>query len=819
MFNFIFFIMKQNYFFKFVIVMIAALFIGNYATAQTCGNPPTNVISFFMTSTQGGGSGFLNGATVTFPTVPNDDPKGIYLNMSGSFSGNYVQINNGGGDGKNIQGQISGSTCVWLIGNSLAAGGRVILESWNSSNNLIDFQVNLNDYSWYPYYYIVTSGNKGDIKLLISKVQQPHLSPAQNQNDGPKLVNLTELLTPVIGENGNESLPFMYQATAAWGDFNNDGNLDLFMMGMYEKYFEFEDGVPIQNIDEDGNPIPLPDGEITSSSWQAIKCTRLYKNNGDGTFTRVSHPFPHTNRGAVAWLDYDNDGNLDIIIFGLTGNGRFTGIYRNQGSAGNYEFVEELPGEFEYLEGDSDDRSTRMIAVADYNNDGWVDVALTGRSEDSGRRVSLYMNLEGQGFQKMDYLVNGQPFIQHNGGTIAWADYNKDGYLDLLTFGYLQDGQDGLYPDYDFTHGGSMFLYKNNGDGTFANPIQIPAGEDGEIAWGDFNNDGYTDFVFGNFSWWPEPNNGWQSYIYMNKGDGTFEQFYNNQVGINGDQGISVSLGDVNNDGYEDIIQNKANPSAIFLNNAGVFPFVRQNLLFYEEGATRNDRSGVVTLVDFDNDKDLDLFANGYDDTKGQSHLWRNDLDELEGIPVNQAPSAPANLKATIDGEGATVFTWDASTDDLTPQIALRYNLYVKQGDIVKSVLPADLETGRLKVNETLAPIMGTAYKMSGLEGEFEWGVQAIDNAKNTSKFTKAGLVGIPKLNKTPVNVIGKKQAIELKAADALRGAVNVYSISGVNLYSKAGQINGTTVELPAGIYVVKVASAEGISVCKVVVK
>ena len=617
----------------------------------------------------------------------------------------------------------------------------------------------------------------------------------------------------------------MYQATAAWGDFNNDGYLDLLMMGMYEKYFEFDDdGNPIPNIDEDGNEIPLPDGDITSDTWQAIYTTRLYKNNGDGTFTRVPTPFPGMHRGAAAWLDYDNDGNLDLIIYGLrSDNSRFTGIFRNQGPDKGYSFVEELPGVFEYIDVDSDDRAPRMIAVGDYDNDGWVDIALTGRSDadgESGRVVSLYKNIEGQDFMKIGSLVDGKPFVQQNGGTIAWGDYNRDGFLDLITFGWLANNQGDYYSGDDFSNNGVGCLYTNNGDGTFSEPITFPAGEDGEVAWGDFNNNGYLDFVFGNYSWWPSPWNDWRSFIYMNNGDGTFDAYNNDDVGIRGDQGISLALGDVNNDGYEDIVQNKAWPAAaVFLNNAGKFPFVRQNLPLGDAQEDLNVRSGVISLVDYNNDGALDIFLNGYDDRKVQSHLLRNDLDTEEGIPANQPPSVPTNLKATVDDEGATVFTWDPSTDDLTPQAALRYNLYVKQGDVIKSVLPADLTTGRLKVNETLAPIMGTSYKMYGLDGDYEWGVQAIDNGKSASKFAKMYPTGIPKVNSTAVAVIGNKQGIELKAASNLQGEVNVFSVSGVKVFSQNGQINGTTVSLPSGVYIVKTASAGGTSVNKVVVK
>ena len=683
--------------------------------------------------------------------------------------------------------------------------------------------------------------------VLIAVLFGFSAASAQDE-EGPKLVNLTEIVNPVIGENGPEPFPLLFRAAEAWGDFNNDGYLDLLMFGAYQKYFEFdEDGEPIPNIDEDGNELPLTynvrglsGGNITSDSWQGINCTRLYKNNGDGTFTQVPHPFPHLCRGGIAWLDYDNDGNLDVIMLGQTVDGRYTGIFRNQGADNDFAFVDELPGEFENLHVEGDIRPSRVIAVADYDNDGWVDVLLNGRSDtpnEGGRTVSLYRNLEGQGFQKMEYLVDGErPLIRHNGGSIAWGDFNNDGFLDLITFGYLAGGDQktDVYPEIADIPGGAVLLYKNNGDGTFSFPDIFPAGEDGEIAFGDFNNNGYLDFIFGNYSWWPSPWNGWQSFIYMNNGDGTFEAFNHEAAGIRGDQGISLALGDVNNDGYEDIVNNKGYQAAVFFNNEGELPFVRQNFVFAQTEGTNNLRAGAISLVDIDNNGALDIFANGRNGSDNEdadggigitlmySHLWKNDLDEAEGIPFNQPPSAPSNLQATVDADGFTVFTWDPATDDLTPQIALRYNLYVKQGDVISMVLPADLTTGRLKVNDALAPIMGTTYKMWGLDGEYEWGVQAIDNGKMGGKFAVAGQENSIRMidNKIAVNVVGKKGAIELRSTSALQGTVSVYSISGMNLYTQTGQINGATVDLPAsGVYIVKVASPQGISVQKVVVK
>jgi len=342
------------------------------------------------------------------------------------------------------------------------------------------------------------------------------------------------------------------------------------------------------------------------------------------------------------------------------------------------------------------------------------------------------------------------------------------------------------------------------------------------------------DFILSGYSWWPAPYKDWRYDLYENNGDGTFTLHNNEAIGFPGTQTVTQAWGDLNNDGFEDIVATRVHPTSIFFNDGGNLPFVRNELIFDEDNLKNPDYpqldilGGTICLVDYDNDNDLDIYTNGYDDWgrahNKRSYLLRNDLDELEGLPINKAPSAPKNLQVAVDGEGVVTFSWDAATDDLTPQAALRYNLYVKQNGLTHMVLPADLITGRLKVNETLAPIMGTSYKMFGLNTDEEllWGVQAIDNAKIGGKFAKSNAepINIPSLKKNgSVKVIGLNQTIQISAEKAMQGNLNVYSVGGANLYSKSGQINGTTIHVPAGVYIVKTVSTEGVNVNKVVVK
>jgi hypothetical protein len=625
----------------------------------------------------------------------------------------------------------------------------------------------------------------------------------------------THVPTPVVGADGPEQFTYQYQGTAAWGDFNNDGYLDLITVG-------------------------------TAEEWNVTTC--LYKNNGDGTFTKMEHPFPNLYHPNATWLDFDNDGNLDLFIAGRNGSDKISALFRNMGEGSNYEFEEVFIGEFEYVSHGGGSRSTRYIAVGDYNNDGWVDIYLQGNTsvpdDEPATRVSvLYKNLGmGMGFEKINNPVNGEkPFVQMNAGTAVWADLNNDGYLDLIASGYNnKPGKDNPeladYPYPDLPEGYCGVIYRNNGDGTFAEPITFRGTEEGDVAVTDFNQDGWLDFIVtgvgANSEGWY-----WITDINMNTGeDGfTFTRYPGGGDGNgmpNWRQGTSISLGDVNNDGFVDVLYQKGDPNALFLNNLGDNTFTRYNLLYnypQDDGEikTYETDGGVASLADYDRDNDLDAFTSG--DAGGwapKPGLLRNDLGE--GIPVNQAPSIPTGLKVSaLDEEtGFVTFSWNPSTDDITPQQALGYNLYLQRegSDEISFVLPADIETGLLKVNENLTSIHRTFYKMKDLDidANYTFGVQAIDDAKVSSNFAtlnfKAGTsTGIASVKDLNVQVIGGKGVVVINSSKEASGKVEVYNVSGKIVFSSTA-IN-STINLPVGVYVVKVATADGLAIEKVLVK
>lgn len=577
-----------------------------------------------------------------------------------------------------------------------------------------------------------------------------------------KVPKLTELVKPVTGTNGAEDMVFSFECAAAWGDYNNDGFLDLVTSG-------------------------------AGHNW--VKTTVLYKNNGNGKLTKVIHPFPALQNASAVWLDYNNDGNLDLFLTGIDDVGKFTGLFKNLGAEAGYAFEEVFEDEFEPLFNGGGNRSNRYAIAGDYDNDGWVDLYLQGRNEE-GTHSLLYKNEKGNGFSLVECPVNGNgPFAQLYGNTAAFGDYDNDGYLDLLTSGYSTiagRSSTGAY-------------YKNNGNGTFAEPVLVAGGVNGEVAWIDHNNDGYWDFIITGYSFLDGV--GWQGDLFENKGNGKFGRLLPSKTKLATTQDCSIACGDVNNDGFEDVLYLYSHPNALYLNNFGNQTFTKSDLK-YNGQVTYDQTGGMVCLVDFDRDNDLDAFTMGYGGNFLPS-LFRNDLGN--GIPVNTPPSVPANLKADTSEPGLVKFTWDTSTDDLTPEKAIRYNLYVqKEGSArIMSVLPADLTSGLLKVNENLAPVTTNAYQLSGLEnGNYTFGVQAIDNGKLTSKFATAqfmtdglGINTYPNIN--PAMYVKEKI---LYVSSKGKGEINIYNIQGIKIKSLSGDIAPVPLnDLTHGVYIVKI--------------
>ena len=174
----------------------------------------------------------------------------------------------------------------------------------------------------------------------------------------------------------------------AWGDYDNDGDLDLF----------------VSNADQNNF---------------------LYTNNGDGSFSKVISGEVVTDVGdsfGCAWSDYDNDGDLDLFVSNLTGNNY---LYTNDGDG---SFTKVISGEVV-----TDGGASHACAWGDYDNDGDLDLFVSNFAMSNN---SLYTNDGDGSFSK---VISGAVVTDGDSSRgCAWGDYDNDGDLDLFV---SNDGQ------------------------------------------------------------------------------------------------------------------------------------------------------------------------------------------------------------------------------------------------------------------------------------------------------------------------------------------------------------------------------------------
>jgi hypothetical protein len=278
--------------------------------------------------------------------------------------------------------------------------------------------------------------------------------------------------------------------SAAWGDFDQDGDLDLAMTGLTTAQVpttrvyrndggaftalpgnflgEFGGAVTWADFDGDGDLDLLVTG-ITSPSAGAPAVTRLYRNDS-GVFTSVPHPFQDAYLGPVAWADYDGDGDLDVLICGATSAGALTAtLWRNQGGT----FVDAgagLPG-----------LDLGEARWGDYDGDGDLDLLFGGNSN-AGFITRIYRNDAGT---LTDINAGLLPVLW---SAAAWGDYDNDGDRDAMVIGYDPVAQ-----------ASHSILYRNDGGSFVDSGNAFRNVYLGSVDWFDADNDGDFDLLlFGN---------------------------------------------------------------------------------------------------------------------------------------------------------------------------------------------------------------------------------------------------------------------------------------------------------------------------------
>jgi hypothetical protein len=463
----------------------------------------------------------------------------------------------------------------------------------------------------------------------------------------------------------------------------------IFLTGVYNSSAAWGD------YDNDGDLDILLTGNTGSGP-----ISKVYRNNGNNTFTeQTSISLIGVSESSVAWGDYDNDGNLDILLSGYnSGMVRVSKIYKNNG---DNTFTEKasiyLPGVW-----------AGSVAWGDCDNDGDLDILLTGESGDD-IISKIYYNNRDRTFTALTSLIQNGVYYS----SAAWGDYDNDGDLDVLLSGANR-----------YTPLSKIF--RNNGDSTFTEQTAISfintAGS--SAAWGDYNNDGYLDIVLTGSIY----SGSSVSKIYRNNGDNSFAE--QTSIILTGVSYGSSSWGDYDNDGDLDLLLSGytgSNSITKIYRNNGDNTFTEQSSI-----SLTGVSNSATAWGDYDNDGDLDLLLTGYSNGGGISKLYRNN-----NSISNTLPYVPTNLNAVVKGRDVT-FSWNKSTDTQTPQKGLRYNLVIGSSpNAVNTMSPMSNRNNGFRKIIGLGNINhDTTWTIKALTpGTYYWSVQAIDNCFAGSNF------------------------------------------------------------------------------------
>ena len=309
-----------------------------------------------------------------------------------------------------------------------------------------------------------------------------------------------QTFTSITGDVVNDAFS---TRSASWGDYDGDGDLDLFVTQDDDnnKLYRNDNNTFVE-VTVLGDSAAAAtwgdydnDGDLDLFVTTRLGVNSMYRNDGSDTFTLITSGTivsEIVDSRAPGFIDYDNDGDLDLYVANIaTSNLQFEGD-----GAGSWTKI--TTGALVGI-------GTKSLSAnwADYDNDGDLDVFL---SNDGGNQDNQLFRNELVETGTATFVEETTAAMALEGGeaeAASWGDYDNDGDMDLYV---ANDGDN---------NDALNFFYENNGDGTFTKiTTGLPATENGDTedcSWADYDNDGDLDLLVIN-------NNGENNIIYENSG-------------------------------------------------------------------------------------------------------------------------------------------------------------------------------------------------------------------------------------------------------------------------------------------------------------
>ena len=453
--------------------------------------------------------------------------------------------------------------------------------------------------------------------------------------------------------------------------------------------------------------------------------------------------FVKVGNSSTLVFDADNDGKPDVLIMGKAGTLSYSKLYHNNGDSTFLDLGTNFPA-----------LAYGAAETIDFNNDGLMDIVICG-FDGANRRFCLFKNRGNNLFSEISVNIPGVDYCD-----VKCADFNNDGFTDIIVCG--QTATDKI-----------LKIYKNNGDATFTEAAALDGIFDGSIQVTDINHDGYPDIIASGES----NNSELISRVYINKGkDFIFSQRTPTFTPIRGGK---ISLLDINNDGFCDVLISGKNSSdnyitEVYKNNFGETFTLSSTLkgLYYSTSAVgdfnndgfsdiilsgldatsayqtvfyQNSGSGFIEIptslpdvykgsispIDVMGNGKLDVLITGYAMAGPVSAIYRN-----KTLFQNTTPGIPLSLNALANND-SVVLSWHRPQDAETPSKALTYDFYIKRvldGDTIYTA-PANYLTGNRNVTEN-GHLADTFIVIHNLPyGKYSWSVQSVDQNYAGSQF------------------------------------------------------------------------------------
>ncbi|MCI0493840.1 FG-GAP-like repeat-containing protein [candidate division KSB1 bacterium] len=507
-----------------------------------------------------------------------------------------------------------------------------------------------------------------------------HVIDGNKQPDHLYKNNQNETFTDVINQSGIDE----HNGSAYWADFNNDGWIDLFIAEenqarLYKNHGDgkFTDITATTGIFFPANTSLLAnwvdfdnDGDLDLFFLSTIDLYNsnpaLYKNNGNETFTDITHELGLdiiTSAYQSIWADYDNDGDPDLYLPSKGANL----LYRNDGGNNHWIKIRLIPGitnraaigtSITVVSGSLRQQSQVGIAaharyfsqtilfgigqhtIIDSIIVRWPTDMVQDTTNIAVNREVMIHEINPPLFSDVS-IESGIGLDTAKSTGAAFIDFDHDGWLDLLV---------GQQPP---------VLYRNNSAGKFIHASQQAQLDYNVCTFGigysDFNNDGNTDLYLANAIYTP-------NLLLKSLGDGTFADV--TQLADVGGGAIcsdDLALGDFNNDGKLDIYVGNEGANVLYFNQ-GDFRFVDVT----RQAGVGDTLISNCTAADYDNDGDLDIYVannrGGYDDYPIKDR-WPNRLYRNNGDGTFTDVAAQAGVRDESNSKGCCFGDYDNDGD------------------------------------------------------------------------------------------------------------------------------------------------------------